>query len=193
MVQDQEKTEVWKRNIHLTGSGPAGTPSAPAPSAQDTMMTETDLKNILDDLTDDEFKEFKWELKCEKVDNVPPIKVSLLSKADRQDTVDLMEQKYGLVGALRSTRSWSIRELKSVRTQFISRVSEPVLRKLLDKLLERGVITDDEMDLAGTASRADKARVVIDTVRRKGSEASSALISALCEEDRCLSTELNLT
>ncbi|XP_050930787.1 protein NLRC3 isoform X2 [Lates calcarifer] len=83
--------------------------------------------------------------------------------------------------------------LKSVRTQFISRVSEPVLQKLLDKLLERGVITDDEMDLSGTASRADKARVVMDTVRRKGSEASLALISALCEEDRCLSAELNLT
>ncbi|GAA6217321.1 NACHT, LRR and PYD domains-containing protein 1-like, partial [Lates japonicus] len=81
MVQDQEKREVWKRSIYLTGSGPAGTPSAPAPTAQDTMMTETDLKNILDDLTDDEFKDFKWELKRETVDNVPPIKVSLLSKA----------------------------------------------------------------------------------------------------------------
>ncbi|XP_018531451.2 LOW QUALITY PROTEIN: NLR family CARD domain-containing protein 3 [Lates calcarifer] len=101
MVQDQEKTEVWKRNIHLTGSGPAGTLSAPAPSAQDTMMKETDLKNILDDLTDNELKDFKWNLKCETVDNVPPIKVSLLSKADRQDTVDLLKQKYGLVGAVR--------------------------------------------------------------------------------------------
>ncbi|XP_050934060.1 NACHT, LRR and PYD domains-containing protein 1b allele 4 isoform X24 [Lates calcarifer] len=101
MVQDPEKTEVWKRSIYLTGSGSAGTPSAPAPTAQDTMMKETDLKNILDDLTDDEFKDFKWELKRETVDNVPPIKVSLLSKADRQDTVDLMEQKYGLVGAVR--------------------------------------------------------------------------------------------
>uniref|UniRef100_A0A4W6DVW5 CARD domain-containing protein n=1 Tax=Lates calcarifer TaxID=8187 RepID=A0A4W6DVW5_LATCA len=39
----------------------------------------------------------------------------------------------------------------------------------------------------------NKARVVMDTVRRKGSEASLALISALCEEDRCLSAELNLT
>uniref|UniRef100_A0A4W6FM39 CARD domain-containing protein n=1 Tax=Lates calcarifer TaxID=8187 RepID=A0A4W6FM39_LATCA len=84
-------------------------------------------------------------------------------------------------------------KLKSVRTQFVSRVSEPVLQKLLDKLLECGVITDDEMDLSGTAKRAAKARVVIDTVRRKGSEASSALISALCEEDQWLSTELNLT
>uniref|UniRef100_A0A4W6FJX0 CARD domain-containing protein n=1 Tax=Lates calcarifer TaxID=8187 RepID=A0A4W6FJX0_LATCA len=58
--------------------------------------------------------------------------------------------------------------------------------------LKRGVITDDEMDLSGTAKRADKARVVMDTVRRKGSEASSALISALCEEDRWLSAELKL-
>ncbi|XP_050934046.1 NLR family CARD domain-containing protein 3 isoform X11 [Lates calcarifer] len=123
MVQDPEKTEVWKRNIHLTGPGPAGRPTTPTGTL-----------------------------------SVPAEKM-----------------------------------LSFVRTQFISRVSEPVLRKLLDKLLERGVITDDEMDLAGTASRADKARAVIDTVRRKGSEASSALISALCEEDRCLSTELNLT
>ncbi|XP_071347010.1 NACHT, LRR and PYD domains-containing protein 12-like isoform X2 [Trachinotus anak] len=83
-------------------------------------------------------------------------------------------------------------KLMSVRTQFISRVSEPVLRKLLDKLLERGVITDGEMESAGALNRADKARVVIDTARRKGSQASSALITALCEEDSCLSTELNL-
>ncbi|XP_071354669.1 protein NLRC3-like isoform X3 [Trachinotus anak] len=85
-------------------------------------------------------------------------------------------------------------KLQSVRTQFISRVSEPVLRKLLDKLLERGVVTEEEMEAAGTPNtRADKARVVIDTVRRKGSQASSALIGALWEEDSCLSTELNLT
>ncbi|XP_023252753.1 caspase-1-like [Seriola lalandi dorsalis] len=84
------------------------------------------------------------------------------------------------------------KKLMSVRTQFINRVSEPVLRTLLDKLLERGVITDDEMDSAGALSRADKARMVIDTVRKKGSEASAALIAALREVDSCLSTELNL-
>uniref|UniRef100_A0A3B4UWC3 CARD domain-containing protein n=1 Tax=Seriola dumerili TaxID=41447 RepID=A0A3B4UWC3_SERDU len=82
--------------------------------------------------------------------------------------------------------------LMSVRTQFINRVSEPVLRTLLDKLLERGVITDGEMESAGALSRADKARVVIDTVRKKGSQASAALIAALREVDSCLSTELNL-
>uniref|UniRef100_A0A3B4XNM4 CARD domain-containing protein n=1 Tax=Seriola lalandi dorsalis TaxID=1841481 RepID=A0A3B4XNM4_SERLL len=41
-------------------------------------------------------------------------------------------------------------------------------------------------------TRADKARVVIDTVLRKGPKASAALIAALCEEDQCLSTKLRL-
>ncbi|XP_071342011.1 uncharacterized protein, partial [Trachinotus anak] len=82
--------------------------------------------------------------------------------------------------------------LMSIRTQFINRVSEPVLHKLLDKLLERGVVTDEEVESVGPLNRADKARVVTDTVRRKGSQASAALIAALCEVDSCLSTELNL-
>ncbi|CAI5670201.1 unnamed protein product [Oreochromis niloticus] len=84
--------------------------------------------------------------------------------------------------------------LFTVRTEFIDSVSECVLNKLLDKLLEQHVINDQEMEsVRSQQSRADKARDVIDTVRRKGNEASSLLISALCEEDRCLSKELNLT
>uniref|UniRef100_A0A8D0D520 CARD domain-containing protein n=1 Tax=Sander lucioperca TaxID=283035 RepID=A0A8D0D520_SANLU len=77
------------------------------------------------------------------------------------------------------------------RTQFVERVSDPVLNQLLDKLLERGVITDGEMQSVRTG-RADKARDVMDTVRRKGSAASSVLISALCEVDPVLSRELRL-
>ncbi|XP_050925416.1 uncharacterized protein LOC108894854 isoform X2 [Lates calcarifer] len=212
MIQDQKKRQIWKRIIYLP-------------------VTKTDLISILNDLTDDEFENFKGHLRCEALDNFSPIKMDLLLKTARQHAVDLMVQKYGLVGAVgvmgeglksinrnnlvkqlqavssgaegsdpglgpcpSGSQSVSAEEkLKSVRTQFVSRVSEPVLQKLLDKLLECGVITDDEMDLSGTAKRAAKARVVIDTVRRKGSEASSALISALCEEDQWLSTELNLT
>ncbi|GLD67054.1 NACHT, LRR and PYD domains-containing protein 1-like protein [Lates japonicus] len=81
------------------GSGPTGTPSAPAQSDQDAKM-KIDLKNILDDLRDEDFKNFKWFLKCETVNNIPPIEERQLSKAERQDTVDLMVQKYGLVGAV---------------------------------------------------------------------------------------------
>ncbi|XP_039669376.1 E3 ubiquitin-protein ligase TRIM7-like [Perca fluviatilis] len=80
-----------------------------------------------------------------------------------------------------------------VRPEFVKRVSDPVLNQLLDKLLERGVITDDEMQSARTQrGRADKARDVMDTVRRKGRAASSVLIAALCEVDPVLSRVLRL-
>ncbi|XP_028455936.1 E3 ubiquitin-protein ligase TRIM39-like isoform X2 [Perca flavescens] len=80
-----------------------------------------------------------------------------------------------------------------VRPEFVKRVSDPVLNQLLDKLLERGVITDGEMQSARTQrGRADKARDVMDTVRRKGRAASSVLIAALCELDPVLSRELRL-
>ncbi|GAA6236312.1 NACHT, LRR and PYD domains-containing protein 12-like, partial [Lates japonicus] len=83
-------------------------------------------------------------------------------------------------------------KLRSVRKEFINRVSEAVLNQLLDKLLELGVVNDEEMQAVRTKTRADKARDVIDTVRRKGAEAGSVLISALCEVDPCLSRELTL-
>ncbi|XP_042255444.1 uncharacterized protein LOC121888132 [Thunnus maccoyii] len=219
-------------------------------------MTKTDLINTLDDLVDDEFKSFKSYLKDEKVDNTEPIKVNKLSKADRQETVDLMVQKYEFATAVKVMKSvlkkisrndlvrklsnigsgaevlervpvplqlrdrllnlllsktcmlglilllvlvWHCpsvdpteTKLMSVRTQFIARVSEANLHKLLDKLLEREVINDGEMEFAGTLNRAEKARLVIDMVRRKGTEARSALIAALCEVDPFLSKELNL-
>lgn len=83
--------------------------------------------------------------------------------------------------------------LFTIRSRFIERVSESVLNKRLDKLLQQRVINDQEMEsVRSQQNRADKARDVIDTVRRKGSEASSLLIAALCEEDRCLSKDLKL-
>ncbi|XP_042255449.1 NLR family CARD domain-containing protein 3-like [Thunnus maccoyii] len=63
-------------------------------------MTETDLLDILDDLKDDDFENFKWFLKYEKVGDTPPIKESKLSKAKRQDVVDLVVQKYEFAGAV---------------------------------------------------------------------------------------------
>uniref|UniRef100_A0A8D0D3N3 CARD domain-containing protein n=1 Tax=Sander lucioperca TaxID=283035 RepID=A0A8D0D3N3_SANLU len=81
-------------------------------------------------------------------------------------------------------------KLLRVRRPFVERVSDPVLNQILDKLLEHGVITDEEMQSARTRGRADKARDVMDTVRRKGRAASSVLISTLCEVDPVLSREV---
>ncbi|XP_067446610.1 NACHT, LRR and PYD domains-containing protein 12-like isoform X2 [Thunnus thynnus] len=68
-------------------------------------MTATDILNILDDLRDNDFERFKWFLKNEKVGNIAPIKENPLSKAERQDVVDLMVQKYELAGAVEVIRS----------------------------------------------------------------------------------------
>ena len=80
-----------------------------------------------------------------------------------------------------------------VRRQFISGVTETILDQLLDKLLECEVMSYDEMQSARTKRGADKARDVIDSVQRKGNEASSRLITALCEVDPYLSRQLNFT
>ncbi|XP_005465771.1 caspase-1 isoform X1 [Oreochromis niloticus] len=82
--------------------------------------------------------------------------------------------------------------LMAVRSQFIDRVSEAVLSSLLDKLLERRIVIDDEIDLGRANGRVNNARRVIDMVRRKGSQACSTLIAALCKADPFLSKELQL-
>ncbi|XP_042277064.1 NACHT, LRR and PYD domains-containing protein 12-like [Thunnus maccoyii] len=68
-------------------------------------MTATDILNILDDLRDNDFERFKWFLKNERVGNIAPIKENPLSKAERQDVVDLMVQKYEFAGAVEVIRS----------------------------------------------------------------------------------------
>nr|XP_028268042.1 caspase recruitment domain-containing protein 18 [Parambassis ranga] len=188
-----------------------------------------DLIDILGDLDEEQFQSFKWYLKAVKWNDISPIQVNQLSKAERLQTVDLMVQKYEEPGALEVTtivlkkisRNDLMKKVQalmktlggpdqadppgpgpvsdpasdkllSIRTEFVQRVSEPVLRKLLDKLLESRVLTDNELEKAGSGDRSDKARVVIDMVRKKGTRSSSALISALCEIDPCLSEVLQL-
>ena len=71
-----------------------------------------------------------------------------------------------------------------MREQFIERMSEPNLDSLLDKLLAKDVISDDELEAAmGKSLRADKARYVIDTVRRKGDKPSSDMMDIVCQLD----------
>ncbi|XP_029979232.1 NACHT, LRR and PYD domains-containing protein 12-like [Sphaeramia orbicularis] len=101
-------------------------------------------------------------------------------------------------GVNASSRSRSVnltpnQRLLDVRSGFIDGVSEPVLKSLLDKLLVKRVVTDAEMDkVNGMQTRADKARLVIDTVRRKGEDASSEMIEILCELDPFLCENLDL-
>uniref|UniRef100_A0A3B4VKP9 CARD domain-containing protein n=1 Tax=Seriola dumerili TaxID=41447 RepID=A0A3B4VKP9_SERDU len=84
-------------------------------------------------------------------------------------------------------------KLLLIRRQFIYRVSESVLNEVLDKLFESGVVNDGEMQSLTPQIKTEKARDMIDIVRRKGTQASSILIAALREGDQCLSKELKLS
>ncbi|KAM3624402.1 uncharacterized protein V6R79_023002 [Siganus canaliculatus] len=80
--------------------------------------------------------------------------------------------------------------LQRIRAQFVERVSDPVLDKLLDELQSRGVLPDPECEAYRAKSKTDKARNVIDTVRKKGQHASSIMIKILSKNDPYLCKEL---
>uniref|UniRef100_A0A3Q0SFM2 CARD domain-containing protein n=1 Tax=Amphilophus citrinellus TaxID=61819 RepID=A0A3Q0SFM2_AMPCI len=82
-------------------------------------------------------------------------------------------------------------ELRRARTNFIDKVSDPVLNKLLDELQHFAVLTDAEGEAARAKPRADKARDLIDMMRKKGAEASSKLIDVFHANDPYLCKELN--
>ncbi|XP_037612161.1 NACHT, LRR and PYD domains-containing protein 1a-like [Sebastes umbrosus] len=83
--------------------------------------------------------------------------------------------------------------LMDIRSNFIDGISGPVLKSLLDKLLEKKVIRDSERESAdGMQNNRDKARCVIDTVRKKGEAACSEMIEFLCEADPFLCKDLGL-
>ncbi|XP_019208323.1 NACHT, LRR and PYD domains-containing protein 12 isoform X5 [Oreochromis niloticus] len=79
-------------------------------------------------------------------------------------------------------------KLLPIRSEFIERVSAEGLNKIVDKLLERQVIIDAEMEsgTSETKSRANKVRCIIDTVRRKGNDACRHLLDVLKEVDPSL-------
>ncbi|XP_020788959.2 NACHT, LRR and PYD domains-containing protein 3-like [Boleophthalmus pectinirostris] len=74
-------------------------------------------------------------------------------------------------------------QLWSVRPEFVQRVSDEVLKQILDKLQREKVLTAEEAGCTRLNSREDKARYLVDTVLQKGHAATSALIRAFCELD----------
>ncbi|XP_030612082.1 NACHT, LRR and PYD domains-containing protein 1b allele 3-like [Archocentrus centrarchus] len=80
--------------------------------------------------------------------------------------------------------------LLNVWSSFIDGISGPVLSSLMDKLLEKTVITDAEREAADGKKGREKARFVIDTVRRKN--ASLEMIECLSELDPFFCSNLGL-
>ncbi|XP_042169292.1 NACHT, LRR and PYD domains-containing protein 1 homolog isoform X1 [Oncorhynchus tshawytscha] len=93
----------------------------------------------------------------------------------------------------RSLTGSAEQQLRSVRTEFVKRVSRPVLDGLLERLLQHTVINQEETESVKViAERAEKARDIIDMVLRKGTESCSRMINLLVEMDPCLCSQLQI-
>ncbi|XP_023185455.1 NACHT, LRR and PYD domains-containing protein 14-like [Xiphophorus maculatus] len=86
-------------------------------------------------------------------------------------------------------------KLFKVRSEFVEKVSEEILKRLLDDLLSDGVFNHSEIEsiLQKNPIRADKARETIDAVMKKGQRACRLMIKRLHHRDPTLSNQLGLS
>ncbi|XP_023185481.1 NLR family CARD domain-containing protein 3-like isoform X2 [Xiphophorus maculatus] len=87
------------------------------------------------------------------------------------------------------------KKLFKVRPEFVEKVSEEILKRLLDDLLSDGVFKHSEIEgiLQKNPIRADKARDTIDAVINKGQRACRLMIKRLHHRDPTLSNQLGLS
>ncbi|XP_038554053.1 uncharacterized protein LOC119887247 [Micropterus salmoides] len=147
------------------------------------------------------------EFDCDNYDNYfPSFQVILetmrkhvkLFLRDTNSSHSVWERRVCLTGVKRSCGPSALnlssdKRLLDIRSSFIEGISGPVLTSLLDKLFEKTVIAEAERESADEMqNRRDKARFVIDSVRKKGDAASSEMIEFLCEADPFLCEHLGL-
>lgn len=82
-----------------------------------------------------------------------------------------------------------------MRTKFVEKASKELIKQLLDDLLEDDVLNDGQKDsiLEENSTRADKARALIDEVKKKGDKASGKMIAHIQSRDSLLYSELGLS
>ncbi|XP_034521550.1 caspase-1 isoform X5 [Ailuropoda melanoleuca] len=85
--------------------------------------------------------------------------------------------------------------LRDKRKLFVSSVNTGTLNGLLDELLEKRVLNQEEMERVRyeNATVMDKARALIDSVLRKGSQACQIFICYICDEDAFLAEKMGLS
>ncbi|KAI9538711.1 hypothetical protein NQZ68_012364 [Dissostichus eleginoides] len=86
-------------------------------------------------------------------------------------------------------------ELNRIRVKFVDSANKELIKELLDGLFDDGVLNDGQKDsiLEENPSTKDKARALIDTVRRKGDVASRKMIAHLQSRDQTLYDSLGLS
>ncbi|ELK30323.1 Caspase-1 [Myotis davidii] len=77
---------------------------------------------------------------------------------------------------------------------FVQSVTEGTINGLLDDLLEKRVLNQEEMEKVRRENDTDmdKARALIDSVTRKGDKASKVCIDHICEIDSHLAEKMGL-
>ena len=85
-------------------------------------------------------------------------------------------------------------ELRRIRSEFVERVSGPVIKGLVDDLWQQKVFSTEEKDyvIEDQKSKADQARRLIDMVMGKGERASQAMIDSMKKRDKHLCSTLGL-
>ena len=84
-------------------------------------------------------------------------------------------------------------ELGTIRSKFVDRVSDPVIKGLLDDLWQQKVFSSEEKDyVMAERTKADQARCLIDMVIGKGERASQAMIDSMKKRDEHLCSTLGL-
>ncbi|CAL8333169.1 unnamed protein product [Boreogadus saida] len=85
-------------------------------------------------------------------------------------------------------------ELERIRSEFVRRVSIPVIKGLLDDLWQQKVFSTEEKDsvMEDQNSRADRARCLIDMVIPKGDRPSQIMIDCMKKRDKHLYSTLGL-
>ncbi|KAM8904720.1 caspase a [Spinachia spinachia] len=86
-------------------------------------------------------------------------------------------------------------KLSNARRKFVEKAEKELIKQLLDDLLDDSVLNDGQKDsiLEGNSTTADRARNLIDVVKKKGDKASEKMIAHLQRRDENLCTELGLS
>ncbi|XP_061460771.1 caspase-1-like [Rhineura floridana] len=85
------------------------------------------------------------------------------------------------------------KKLEEIRRQFVAGANKAVIGQVLDELLRKGVLNDEEVEeVKENTKKHDQARTLIDHVRRKGHRASLIFIQELHGQDPFLAGDLGI-
>ncbi|XP_058869468.1 uncharacterized protein LOC131720946 [Acipenser ruthenus] len=114
-------------------------------------------------------------------DDVIDLELQLFKSSDKNTAI---WSRWVPIDVCRSSQP-PVQRLMAMRKDFIEGVNVSVIGSLLDDLLQIRVLNDSEVEAVkqGETCTSAKARNLIDMVRKKGSEASKALLSKLEKRD----------